>query len=89
MEQQDWKKAELAEWLYIDMVFYFPDKRIRDSHNCLKILMDAIEGIVFQNDYYVLPRIQGVELDRGNPRVELSITYQTQKERQKHLLKLK
>ena len=49
----------------------FPDKKIRDSHNCIKLLMDSLEGILFPNDYYVKPRIQAVELSRDNPQLDL------------------
>ena len=55
----------------MDLYFYFPDKRKRDSHNCLKLLLDCLEGLLFENDYYILPRIQYVTLDRDNPRVEV------------------
>lgn len=86
VEEQEWEKKTDATWLYMDMVFFFPDRRIRDSHNCLKILLDALEGIVFQNDYYVVPRIQSVEYSPSDPRVEVLFTDQTEVERQKHLL---
>lgn len=84
-EDNDWKFAEKGDWLYMDMVFYFPDKRTRDSHNCLKVLIDAIEGVLFQNDMYVLPRINSVEFDKENPRVEILFYDQTKAERTKQL----
>lgn len=91
VEDQKWVKASRGVWLYIDMVYYFPDRRIRDSHNCLKILMDVMQGKVYQNDYSALPRIQGVEYDKENPRVELKVTYQTETSRVKgkHVTKQK
>jgi crossover junction endodeoxyribonuclease RusA len=88
VEDQGWEKKTDATWIYIDMVFYFPDKRIRDSHNCLKILLDAIEGIVFQNDYYIMPRIHSVEYDKQNPRVEMKIVDQTKAERLRNIEKV-
>ena len=80
-EEQGWEKVTDATWYYLDLQFYFPDKRIRDSHNCLKILLDALEGVLFHNDYFVLPRIQIVELDKANPRLELCLHPQTVSER--------
>lgn len=68
---QGWKKDSDCVWYVMDLYFYFPDKLIRDSHNCLKILTDALEGLLFKNDYFVLPRIQHVSLDRNNPRLEI------------------
>lgn len=73
VQEQSWAKPNRSVWLYIDMVFYFQDRRIRDSHNCLKLLLDVMQGIVYQNDYFVLPRIQSVEYDKDNPRVELRV----------------
>lgn len=86
-EDAQWEKKTDATWLYMDMVFYFPDKRIRDSHNCLKILLDALEKVIFENDYYVLPRILSVELDRDAPHVAIWFTEQKETERQKYLQK--
>ena len=64
------KKKELPYvWYYLDLFFYFPDKKIRDSHNMLEVMMDGLEGDLIPNDYFVLPRIQSVKLDREDPRV--------------------
>lgn len=71
MKKQNWKKDKESVWYVMDMYFYFQDKRKRDSHNCLKLLMDSLEGLLFTNDYFILPRIQYVTLDRENPRVEI------------------
>lgn len=71
IKKQNWKKDKESVWYVMDMYFYFKDKRKRDSHNCLKLLMDSLEGSLFTNDYFVLPRIQYVTLDRENPRVEI------------------
>lgn len=70
MDEKRWKQDKEHVWYYLDLYFYFPDKRIRDSHNCIEVLMDALEGSLFENDYYVMPRIQYVGLDRDNPRLE-------------------
>lgn len=82
VDNQKWKAEIGSKWLYLDLAFFFPDKRIRDSHNCLKILMDAIEKACFDNDYYVCPRIQIVEYDKLLPRIEGVLTYQSEDERQ-------
>ena len=49
------------------------DKRKRDTHNYFKVLFDALEGVLYDNDYYVMPRVMGVAIDRDNPRIELSL----------------
>ena len=83
IDEQNWSMQNKGTWLYIDMVYYFPDLRNRDASNCLKILLDVMQDRVYSNDMYALPRIQAVELDRENPRVEVLITIQTEKERKK------
>lgn len=85
VDEQFWEMQGKGVWLYVDLVFYFPDRRIRDSHNCLKILLDVLQGIVYVNDYTALPRIQSVEYDKENPRVELRVTAQTRNNREKGL----
>ena len=71
MEDANWKKICNASWYYLDLVVYMPDKKRRDSHNMLKLLLDTLQEALYHDDYYVMPRIQAVELDRGNPRVEI------------------
>lgn len=73
---QRWVKEKNPVWLYVDLVFYMPDRRIRDSHNMLKLLLDVMQDTIFENDYYAMPRIQSVEYDNENPRVECAITVQ-------------
>lgn len=71
MKEQKWKRDKEHVWFVMDLYFYFPDKRRRDSHNTLKLLTDSLEGLLFYDDYYLLPRIQHVCLDRDNPRLEI------------------
>lgn len=73
VEEQNWQMEELGVWLIADWDFYFQNKRIRDTHNCFKISMDVMEGVCYRNDYYVKPRVQGVYLDKSNPRVEVTL----------------
>jgi len=72
-----YKKEDKCVWHYVDMVFYMPDRKIRDSHNLTKLLLDTMEGVLFNDDYYIIPRIQAVEYDKIHPRVE--IIYKPQK----------
>ena len=67
------KQPLIKEKCYMDLWFYFPDKRRRDTHNCLKILLDSLEGIIYEDDKMVLPRIQDFQIDKKNPRVEIEI----------------
>ena len=71
MKEQGWKRDREHVWYVMDLYYYFPDKMRRDSHNTLKILTDCLEGLLYSDDYYLLPRIQYVCLDRKNPRLEI------------------
>lgn len=83
IEEQHWLKQNKSTWYYIDLVFFMPDRRIRDSHNMLKLLLDVMQDIIFDNDYYAMPRIQAVEYDPCNPRVEVCISAQTNNSRER------
>lgn len=83
MEEQRWIKPPRQTWLYLDCVFYMPDRKIRDSHNCLKMLLDVLQDNVYENDYWVMPRINAVEYDKLNPRVEILVTLQNNSARNK------
>lgn len=85
IEEQRWIKQNDSTWYYVDLVFFMPDRRIRDSHNMLKLLLDVMQGIVYSNDYYAMPRIQSVEYDMENPRVEVSVIPQSKSNRDKGL----
>lgn len=82
VESQNWGILTESEWFYVDCVFYFPDRKIRDASNCLKLLLDVMQGIVYANDYYCLPRIQSVELDKDNPRVDIRVHMQSNRDRE-------
>jgi crossover junction endodeoxyribonuclease RusA len=74
IQLQGWKTMPRGMTLYVDCAFYYKDKKIRDSHNTLKILMDVMEGYVYENDTDALPRIQDVIISKENPRVEIKVT---------------
>lgn len=71
IEKYNWHKEKEGVWLYVDLYFYMPDRRKRDTHNVTKILMDSLELMLFEDDYNCLVRSQAVFLDRENPRLEL------------------
>ena len=89
IDEQNWQITEKGVWIYIDMIYYFPDRKTRDSHNCLKMLMDVMQDRVYENDMYALPRIQSVEYDKENPRVEILITLQNKIQREKGMKMIK
>lgn len=70
MQESGWQTAD--EKTILELYFYYPNSRLRDSHNTLKILLDLLErGGIYSNDKYALPRVMDFQLDKGNPRVEI------------------
>lgn len=74
----DWK--EKAEWdtvsdkrkVAIDLKFFLPSGK-KDTHNAKKLLLDALQGIVHEDDYYILDRTIDFEIDDNNPRIEAKV----------------
>lgn len=67
-----WKYSE-KEKIVIEIFVFWPDNRKRDCSNLEKILIDSLQDIVFEDDRYALVRFMDFEVDRENPRVELTI----------------
>lgn len=63
-----------SNYTYCDMHFFL-NRRNSDSHNFLKILFDGFEKAgLFTNDRYIMPRIQEIDIDSKNPRIEMTFT---------------
>jgi Holliday junction resolvase RusA-like endonuclease len=48
-------------------------KRDRDIDSCLKAILDAFEGILYDNDRQVFDLHVSKYFDKANPRVEISV----------------
>jgi len=69
-QKNKWQTAKGK--VIVRMWFYFPDKRKRDTHNTLKLMLDCFEDArIYENDQLALPQIMDFEIDRENPRVEV------------------
>lgn len=66
-------KIPIDVYFYVDMKFWLRRKN-SDSHNYLKIFNDMLEqsGLT-SNDMFIMNRIQKIEVDTKNPRIEISI----------------
>lgn len=54
---QEWSLTD-GEKVVIEMTPYFPNDKIkRDASNAFKLMLDAFEGVIYENDFYALPRI--------------------------------
>ncbi|MFD1990071.1 RusA family crossover junction endodeoxyribonuclease [Paenibacillus nicotianae] len=68
------KWSQTSEKVVLRIWFYWKDNKRRDTHNCLKIMLDALQRAgVYEDDYKALPRIIDFEVDKSNPRVEIEI----------------
>jgi crossover junction endodeoxyribonuclease RusA len=72
--------AKNSEWqciskqkVVVEIEVYWPDKRKRDMHNLHKLLADALEGLVYDDDRWALLRDIDFNYDKKNPRMELKI----------------
>ena len=74
VQEQGWSMEELADnHVYMDVNIYF-NRKGRDGDNVFKLLQDSMQGVVYQNDSQVLPRVQKIMYDKNDPRVEITFT---------------
>ena len=69
----EWTTAPLSTPVELNIKQYFGDKRRRDIDAHLKILLDAMEGIVYDNDNQIFEMHVTKNYDKENPRVEITI----------------
>lgn len=65
-----------SDEIVIDLVVYRPEKR-RDLDNCVKILLDSMQGFVYKDDKQIVEIHAYREDDKHNPRVEVAIYRRT------------
>ncbi|MBE3589992.1 MAG: RusA family crossover junction endodeoxyribonuclease [Firmicutes bacterium] len=68
-----WRCRPRGSKVRVRIWYYWPDRRRRDTHNTLKALLDALEGIAYEDDRDALPQVMDYAVDRGNPRIEMLI----------------
>ena len=61
------------EKVVIEVIAYWQDARKHDMNNTHKLLADAFEGILYENDNMVLMRDMDFSIDRKKPRLEVTI----------------
>lgn len=71
---QNWSyDYTLENYIYMDTIIYF-NRKGRDDNNIYKLLCDALEKVVYENDSRVLIRTQRILYDPEHPRVEVKFT---------------
>ena len=68
-----WQNETMLGDVTLNILQYFGDKRKRDVDGAIKIIMDAMEGIVYENDNQVTELHVYKEIDKENPRTVIQI----------------
>lgn len=63
----------IQDELEVNIILYFGDKRKRDLDNHLKLVIDALTGVCFEDDSQIIGLHVYKEYDKENPRVEINI----------------
>lgn len=68
-----WPGDPLTEDITLNVLLYFGDKRRRDIDAYIKILLDSMEGVVYENDAQVTELHVYKDIDLDDPRVVVQI----------------
>lgn len=71
--KSQWKQKPLSEDLIIDVRLFFQTKRKCDWDNFHKLSMDALTGIVWQDDSQIQKARVEKLYDKESPRIEIDI----------------
>lgn len=71
--KQQWKKEPLQGDIKIEIELYFGTKRIADWDNFHKLSMDALSGIVWEDDSQIVDARVRKFYDKEKPRIEILI----------------
>lgn len=68
-----WKQTDKNTYVICELDIYLSRKR-RDSDNCFKVLLDALNntGLVYDDSMFI-PRVRDIIIDPENPRIELTL----------------
>jgi crossover junction endodeoxyribonuclease RusA len=59
-----WDIRDPGTKIVMRLWYYWPDRRRMDTHNREKVLLDALEGVLYQDDRWVLVQEQDFTVDR-------------------------
>lgn len=71
--KQGWIYPDKDEKIVLLLWAFWPDCRPRDMNNCHKLLPDALENVLFENDKNVLVRDMDFSFDAKRPRLEIVV----------------
>ena len=68
-----YKEEVSSEPLEMEINLFFKDKRKRDVDNFNKLILDSLQGIVYEDDSQITKLTITKEICKDNPRVEIII----------------
>lgn len=69
--QNNWTTTQNQK-VAVNIWVYWNDKRRKDCHNLDKLVLDAMNEIIFDDDCNALVRFMDFEYDKENPRIEVN-----------------
>lgn len=69
-----WKGPKLEGDIAVEVTFYFGTKRKADLDNFNKLSLDALTGIVYEDDSQIAALSLHRAYDKARPRIELSFS---------------
>jgi Holliday junction resolvase RusA-like endonuclease len=63
--EKQFVKRTNKQFFKMEIDFVFPSYRFPDPNNLLKALIDAFEGVVFENDKWCLPAVTSAKVQKG------------------------
>lgn len=69
--KSQWKKEPIKGDIEVRINFFFETKRRRDLDNQNKLILDALTGIVWEDDSQIAHLCLIRNYDKNNPRIEL------------------
>lgn len=67
-----WYSLDKPTQVILGLEYYLPTDCTGDTHNTKKLLLDALEGVIHNNDFYMLDQTLSLSFDDENPRIEIS-----------------
>lgn len=59
--------------MYVEVNFYFPDKRSNDLDGHVKMVLDCMTDLVYKDDKQITHLVLKKFYDKKNPRVEINV----------------
>ena len=71
--RKQYKRKVMSTNCDMEATFFFKDKRRRDIDNYNKIVLDSLEGIVYEDDKQIQKLTIEKKISADNPRIEIII----------------